>query len=70
VAPRKSSETPIGEVLRTQRVGVVKKGLREMAKLLGITPPHLTDICIVRSSLESHCDRLRPHFPPPDAPPF
>jgi transcriptional regulator with XRE-family HTH domain len=35
---------PIGELLRRQRVQVVKKGLREMAKLLGITPPHLTDI--------------------------
>ncbi len=44
MAPRKSSDTPIGEVLRTQRIGVAKKGLREMAKLLGITPPHLTDI--------------------------
>lgn len=44
MAPRKSSDTPIGEVLRTQRIEVVKKGLREMAKLLGITPPHLTDI--------------------------
>lgn len=36
--------TPIGEVLRRQRVEVVKKGLREMAKVLGITPPHVTDI--------------------------
>lgn len=35
---------PIGEILRRQRIEVVKKGLREMARLLGITPPHLTDI--------------------------
>lgn len=42
--PRKPGDTPIGEVLRTQRVEVIQKGLREMAKLLGITPPHLTDI--------------------------
>lgn len=41
MAPR---NTPIGEVLRRQRVQVVKKGLREMARLLEITPPHLTDI--------------------------
>jgi transcriptional regulator with XRE-family HTH domain len=41
VPPR---NTPIGELLRRQRVEVVKKGLREMARLLCITPPHLTDI--------------------------
>jgi len=38
------SDIPIGERLRTQRIEVVKKGLREMAGLLGISPPHLTDI--------------------------
>ncbi|MBX3353966.1 MAG: helix-turn-helix transcriptional regulator [Phycisphaeraceae bacterium] len=37
-------DIPIGERLRTQRIEVVKKGLREMAGLLGISPPHLTDI--------------------------
>lgn len=45
--PRKSpSPAPqeIGDVLRARRTDVLQKGLREMAKLLGITPPHLTDI--------------------------
>jgi len=36
--------TPIGERLRTRRIEVLKKGLREMAALLGISPAHLTDI--------------------------
>ena len=35
---------PIGEVLRGRRVEVLKKGLREMARLLGIAPAHVTDI--------------------------
>lgn len=35
---------PIGERLRTQRVEVLNKGLREMAGLLDIAPAHLTDI--------------------------
>lgn len=35
---------PIGEVLRQRRVEVLHKGLRETARRLGITPPHLTDI--------------------------
>ncbi|MBN2562334.1 MAG: helix-turn-helix transcriptional regulator [Phycisphaerae bacterium] len=35
---------PIGEVLRGRRVEVLKKGLREMARLLDIAPAHLTDI--------------------------
>lgn len=39
-----SAEIPIGERLRTQRIEVVRKGLREMAGMLGISPPHLTDI--------------------------
>lgn len=34
----------VGEVLRKQRIKVLNKGLREMAKLLGIAPPHLTDL--------------------------
>jgi transcriptional regulator with XRE-family HTH domain len=34
----------IGEKLRTRRVEVLNKGLREMAKLLNIAPAHLTDI--------------------------
>ena len=36
--------TPIGEILRARRVDVLHKGLREMARLLGIAPAHLTDI--------------------------
>jgi len=31
-------------VLRARRVEGLKKGLREMAAILGIAPPHLTDI--------------------------
>jgi transcriptional regulator with XRE-family HTH domain len=34
----------IGDILRARRVDVLKKGLREMAKLLNIAPAHLTDI--------------------------
>ena len=37
-------DIPIGERLRQQRVEVLNKGLREMAKLLKIAPAHLTDI--------------------------
>lgn len=37
-------QPPIGERLRTRRVDVLKKGLREMAALLGVSPAHLTDI--------------------------
>jgi len=39
-----SRQQPIGEVLRTRRVETCKKGLREMARILGIAPAHLTDI--------------------------
>ncbi len=39
-----SREEPIGEVLRTRRVEVLKNGLREMARILSIAPAHLTDI--------------------------
>ena len=35
---------PIGETLRIRRVEALKKGLREMARLLDIAPAHLTDI--------------------------
>ena len=34
----------VGDVLRKQRVEVLNKGLREMAKLLDIAPAHLTDL--------------------------
>lgn len=34
----------LGELLRKQRVEVLNKGLREMAKLLDIAPAHLTDL--------------------------
>jgi transcriptional regulator with XRE-family HTH domain len=42
--PTNPSNRPIGEVLREHRVERLKKGLREMAALLDISPPHLTDI--------------------------
>ena len=41
---RSNPKQPIGEVLRARRVGVLKKGLREMAGILEIAPAHLTDI--------------------------
>lgn len=41
---KNTSDEPIGERLRARRIEVVKKGLREMAALLGISPAHLTDI--------------------------
>lgn len=44
MAKNRPSDGPIGDVLRQRRVDVLKKGLREMARLLDITPPHLTDI--------------------------
>lgn len=42
--PQSRPTPPIGEVLRLQRVETVKKGLREMARVLGIAPAHLTDL--------------------------
>ena len=39
-----SKQKPVGEVLRTRRVEILKKGLREMARILDIAPAHLTDI--------------------------
>jgi transcriptional regulator with XRE-family HTH domain len=43
---KRASKTPpsIGERLRGQRVEVLKKGLREMARELEVAPAHLTDI--------------------------
>jgi plasmid maintenance system antidote protein VapI len=44
---RKASSNPnppIGEILRTRRVEVLHRGLREMAALLSVAPAHLTDI--------------------------
>ncbi|MBE7508214.1 MAG: helix-turn-helix transcriptional regulator [Planctomycetia bacterium] len=38
-----TSPEPVGELLRRTRVGL-NKGLREMAKILGIAPAHLTDL--------------------------
>lgn len=40
----KKPNIPIGQQLRNQREEVLRKGLREVARLLDITPPHLTDI--------------------------
>ena len=39
-----SKQEPIGDVLRARRVDVLKKGLREMARILSIAPAHLTDL--------------------------
>ena len=39
-----SRQEPIGEVLRRRRVEVLKRGLREMARILSIAPAHLTDL--------------------------
>jgi len=36
--------TPIGDILRHQRIETLGKGLREMAAILDIAPAHLTDI--------------------------
>lgn len=46
MSPERKTPTsqPIGEVLRHRRVDVLKKGLREMAAVLGVAPAHLTDI--------------------------
>lgn len=44
MATKKSKEAPIGDVLRHKRVDVLNKGLREMARLLGVAPAHLTDL--------------------------
>lgn len=37
-------EPSIGDIIRSRRVEVLKKGLREMARELAIAPAHLTDI--------------------------
>lgn len=39
-----NQKQPIGDRLRGHRVDVLGKGLREMAKRLDVSPPHLTDI--------------------------
>jgi transcriptional regulator with XRE-family HTH domain len=39
-----SKDTPIGDRLRTQRIDVLNRGLREMAGLIDVAPAHLTDI--------------------------
>ena len=35
---------PIGERLRQQRIDVLRKGLRDMARTLGISAAHLSDV--------------------------
>ena len=42
--PQPNPAPPVGTLLRTQRVEVLGRGLREMAALLDISAPHLTDI--------------------------
>ncbi len=37
-------QQPIGDILRSRRLEVLKKGLREMARILTIAPAHLTDL--------------------------
>lgn len=44
MAKKPSQPESIGDVLRTRRVEVLKKGLREMARQLDIAPAHLTDL--------------------------
>ena len=41
---RAAKQEPIGDVLRKRRVETLKKGLREMARILAIAPAHLTDL--------------------------
>lgn len=41
---RQSPQLSIGERLRQQRVEKLRKGLREMARLLDTAPAHITDI--------------------------
>ena len=43
-ATARKQPKPIGDVLRDRRIGVLNKGLREMAGELAIAPAHLTDI--------------------------
>lgn len=50
MAKKSVKSVPIGEVLRQKRVGVLDKGLREMARLLDIAPAHLTDLELGRRS--------------------
>lgn len=40
----RSPEQRTGELIRKHRIDVLRKSQREMADLLEITPPHLTDI--------------------------
>lgn len=44
MAKSKADQPSAGEILREQRVNVLRKGLREMARHLDIAPPHLTDL--------------------------
>lgn len=41
---RKPKSKRIGDLLRDQRVDVLHVGLRDMAKLLGVSPAYVTDI--------------------------
>ncbi|TWT44383.1 helix-turn-helix protein [Phycisphaerae bacterium RAS1] len=43
MAKDRPAEKPIHQLLREQRIRI-GRGLRELAGVLGITPPHLTDI--------------------------
>ena len=39
-----SPDIPIGQRLRTRRTEVLKKGLRQMAAILGVAPAHVVDV--------------------------
>lgn len=44
MAKKSDANLPIGERLRRRRMEVLGRGLREVAKLLGVTPAHMTDL--------------------------
>lgn len=44
IGSESSESTPIGERLRSRRVGVLGKSVREIAKLLSTAPVHVSDI--------------------------
>lgn len=42
--PSRPASEPIGDILRRQRVEHVGLGVREIAKVLGVAPAHVTDL--------------------------
>jgi len=43
-SPSNPETTPIGDILRMQRVEVLGIGLRDIAKILEVAPAHVTDL--------------------------